>query len=123
MPTANIVDKKIRLDLLDIVRFQLLSYSFMNNVSFSNAELECLALLAISGESDLSEFCNITVDYNVFKVSQTARNFLTKMEREGIVIKKGKSRKTVSISDNLQIQTQGNIVLNYKIFYVDTQES
>jgi hypothetical protein len=123
MPKANLVDKKIRMSRRDIIKYQLLTHSFVNSISYSEAELNCMTLLGICGEIDLSEFCNYVVDENIFKVSQTARNFLTKAERMNLIEKNGTSRKKIKLKDDLKIQTAGNIILDYKIFYIDTQES
>ena len=123
MAKANLVQKRIRMSKRDVVKFQLLSHSFINSISYSEAELDCLTLLGVCGEIDLSEFCNYTVDENIFKVSQTARNFLTKAEKLNLIEKNGSGKKKVKLKDNLQILTEGNIVLDYKIVYLDTQES
>jgi len=123
MPKANLVEKKIRMTRRDIIKYQILTHSFVHSISYSEAELNCMTLLGICGEIDLSEFCNYVVDENIFKVPQTARNFLTKAERMNLIEKNGTSRKKIKIKDDLKIQTTGNIILNYKIFYVDTQES
>jgi hypothetical protein len=123
MPKANLVEKKIRMTRRDIIKYQILTHSFVHSISYSEAELNCMTLLGICGEIDLSEFCNYVVDENIFKVPQTARNFLTKAERMSLIEKNGTSRKKIKIKDDLKIQTTGNIILNYKIFYVDTQES
>ena len=123
MPKANLVEKRIRMSRRDIIKYQLMSFSFINSISYSEAELDCLTLLGVCGEIDLSEFCNYTVDENIFKVSQTARNFLTKAEKMELIQKYGTSRKKIKLRDELQIQTAGNIVLDYKIVYIDTKES
>jgi hypothetical protein len=123
MPKANLVEKKIRMTRRDIIKYQILTHSFVHSISYSEAELNCMTLLGVCGEIDLSEFCNYVVDENIFKVSQTARNFLTKAERMNLIEKNGTSRKKIKLKDDLKIQTTGNIVLDYKIFYVDTQES
>ncbi len=123
MPKANIVEKRARMSKRDIIKYQILTHSFINSVSYSQAEIDCLTLLGVCGEIDLSEFCNYVVDENIFKVSQTARNFLTKAEKMNIIEKKGTSRKKIRLKQDLKIQTTGNIVLDFKFLYVDTQES
>ena len=46
------------------------------------------------------------------------------MERLGLVIKYGKSKKrSIKINPDLNIQTEGNIYLNYNIYHVETKES
>jgi hypothetical protein len=123
MPKANLVEKRIRMSKRDIIRYQLLTHSFINSISYSEAELNCLTLLGVMGETDLSSFCDYVVDENIFKVSQTARNFLTKAEKMSLIEKNGTSRKKIKLKDDLKVQTSGNIVLDYKIVYIDTQES
>jgi hypothetical protein len=124
MPKVSIVDKKVGMAARDIVKYQLLSHCFVHSIPLSEAELNCLTLLGIYGECGLAEFCNSTVDENIFKVAQTVRNFLTKAEKYGLIDKRGKSRKKIRLKDDLKIQTQGNIVLNYKIFHiVETEKS
>lgn len=123
MPKANLVEKRVRMTKRDIIKYQLITHSFLNSISYSQAEIECLTLLGVCGEIDLSEFCNYVVDENIFKVSQTARNFLTKAEKMNIIEKKGTSRKKINLREDLKIQTAGNIILDYKFIYVDTKES
>jgi len=123
MPKANLVEKRVRMSQREIIKYQLLTHSFINSISYSEAELNCLTLLGICGEIDLSDFCNYVVDENIFKVSQTARNFLTKAEKMSLIDKNGTSRKKIKLNDNLKIQTSGNIVLDFKIVYIDTKES
>jgi len=123
MPKANLVEKRVRMSKRDIIKYQLLTHSFINSISYSDAELNCLTLLGVCGEMDLSDFCNYVVDENIFKVSQTARNFLTKAEKMNLIDKNGTSRKKIKLKDDLKIQTAGNIILDFKIVYVDTQES
>jgi len=123
MPKANLVEKRVRMTKRDIIKYQLITHSFINSISYSQAEIDCLTLLGVCGEIDLSEFCNYVVDENIFKVSQTARNFLTKAEKMKVIEKKGTSRKRINLRSDLKIQTTGNIILDYKFIYIDTQES
>ena len=46
------------------------------------------------------------------------------MANYNIVVKKGFGHsKTIEVNPDLQIQTEGNILLNYKFIYIDTQKS
>ena len=121
MAQANLVQKKVRMGHRDIIKYQLLTHCFMNNVQLSNNELECLTLLGAFGDYELSEFCNIAVTEKIFKTAQSVRNFLTKATKISLVVKEGSNKKTIKLNDGLSIQTDGNIVLDYKIVYV-TQE-
>ena len=118
MAQANLVEKKVRMGHRDIIKYQLMTQCFINNIRLSDSELNCLTLLGAYGECELSEFCNSTVDEGIFKTSQTVRNFLTKAERTQLVNKNGSSRKKILLNPSLKIQTLGNIVLDYKLFHV-----
>ena len=54
---------------------------------------------------------------------QTIRNVLIKVEKDGLIQKTGKGRKKISISPELKIQTQGNVLLNYKFLHIESQET
>ena len=122
MAKANLVQKKVRMGQRDIIKYQLITYCFMNDIRLSNNELDCLTLLGAFVESELAEFCNLAVEEKIFKTAQTVRNFLTKAERKmNLIYKDGTNKKKIILHDDLKIQTQGNIVLDFKIFHV-TQE-
>jgi hypothetical protein len=119
MAKANLVQKKVKMGQRDIIKYQLVTHCFMKNIQLSNSELDCLTLLGAFGESELAEFCNLTVEEKIFKTSQTVRNFLTKAESKmHLVQKEGNNKKKIKLNNGLNIQTSGNIVLDYKIFYV-----
>ena len=122
MAKANLVQKKVRMNQRDIIKYQLITHCFMNDIRLSNNELDCLTLLGAFYETELAEFCNLAVQEKIFKTPQTVRNFLTKAERKmNLIYKNGNNKKKIGLNTNLNIQTQGNIVLDFKVFYV-TQE-
>jgi len=124
MAKANLVQKQVLLGLNDIIKFQLLNYCNLYNKSVSDADLNCLTLLGLIGEVELSEFCLYAYKQNIFKSTQTVRNCLMRMEKENLIIKKGPGKKRVIvINPDLNIQTKGNIVLMYKIIHIDTTKS
>jgi hypothetical protein len=122
MAQANLVKKKVRMGHRDIIKYQLVTYCFTNQIQLSSNELSCLALLGAYGECELAEFCNSTVEEKIFKTSQTVRNFLTKACKLKLVKKDGSNKKRISLSPKLQVQTTGNIVLDFKLFYIVTKE-
>jgi hypothetical protein len=121
MAKANLVSKKARMGHRDIIKYQIITYCFMQDVQLSSNELDCLALLGAYKEHELSEFCNAAVEENIFKTPQTVRNFLTKACKLHLVEKEGGNKKKISLKQDLNIQVDGNIVLDYKIVYA-TQE-
>lgn len=122
MSKVKLVDKKVNMKLSQIIKFQLITHCYVNDLTVSESDFNCLTLLGYLGESDLTEFCNIAASKNIFKTTQTVRNCLVKMERNGLIYKHGKSKKRISINPDIKVQTSGNILLNYKLFHIDTQE-
>lgn len=125
MAVVNQVQKKVRMNLWDIVRFQLNVHCHLKNISVSDRDLNCLAYLAISGEKELADFCNAVADNNIFGNSQSVRNAISKGQRRGLVnvFKNGKAKKRIKLNPEIMIQTNGNILLDYKIVRVESQES
>ena len=86
---------------------------------------------------DLSDFCNACCDPDnkdkdstlthtkaIFKTPQTVRNSLAKLSNHNIISKNGLGHnKTIELNKDLKIQTEGNVLLDYKFFHIGTQES
>jgi len=112
---VNKVTKKIRTDIRRNVEYQILTYCFFNKIQISNTDLNCLGELAIMGEYELTDFCKIVCVQKIFKSPQSARNAITKAEKKGLIQKNGKNKKTIIISEVLNIQSKGVVLLDYKI--------
>lgn len=139
MAAVKLVDKKIRMNLDEIIRFQLSVHCYLSNIPLSDLDLDCLTELGKAGKAELTEFCQSMADRRLetklktWKPGdkskrpeaspQTIRNVLIRAEKEKLITKEGHGRKTISLNSDLKIQTQGNILLNYKAFYIGTQES
>lgn len=124
MATFKTVNKKVVLDKEQIVKIQFIYYLFLNKMTLSNAEIDCICLLSELKEHDLSDFCEKVVDTDIFASTQTVRNSIMKMEKLGLVVKFGKSKKlNIKLNPDVNIQTDGNIYLNYNLYYVKSQES
>jgi hypothetical protein len=121
MATIKKVDKRVIMGRRDIIKFQLMTHCFAKKIILSNAETECLALLGYTGQQDLSEFCNLVVESEIFKTPQSVRNFVGRAEKQGFLYKSGTSRKRIELNSELNILTEGNILLNYKVVYVEAQ--
>ena len=105
----------------DIIKYQLITESFINSIRITNSELDCLALLGAYGEHELADFCNSIVEEKIFSNPQTVRNFLNKAEKTKLILKKtvkGSNRKKIKLNPTFNIQTEGSIVLQYTIAYV-----
>jgi len=119
MNDVNHILKKGELTLKEIVNIQIILYCYSNNIIISSSDLECLTILAITGECNLTEFCDYVSDLEIFSSSQSVRNSLNKSENKKLIIKKGKSKKTIYINPILKIQAEGNIFLEIKYLRKD----
>lgn len=137
MARFNKVDKKVKLTLEEIIKFQIITHCYINHITISDSEINCLTLLGLNGKAELSDFCNaccvpenrdkdskLAITKIIFKTPQTVRNCLAKLANYNIISKVGLGHnKTVELNPDLMIQITGNILLDYKIFHIDTQES
>ena len=118
MALVNQVNKKVQMKLWDIVKYQILTYCYINQISVSDADLECLTLLAINGEQELTQFCNMVHYEEIFKSTQNVRNVFSKAEKKNLIVKEGKSKKKILLNPELNIVTKGNILLDFKFLAV-----
>lgn len=140
MAKVNVVNKQVRMDLSDIIKYQIITHCYINRIVLSELDYDCLTNLGILGQSELTEFCSLMAykraqdkkdaldekEKNKKKIipsPQTIRNVLIKVEKEGLILKEGKGRKKISIHPDLKIQTTGNILLNHKIVHIESQEA
>ena len=120
MSVVNQVRKTVRMDLWNIVKFQLSTHCHLNNINVSDLDLNCLTFLAISGEQTLTDFCEAATKNKIFSSSQSVRSAVTKAERKTLIIKDGHYNKTIKLNPDLKIQTTGNILLDYKFVRVES---
>ena len=123
MAIVNKVNKKVKTSKDQVVKYQILTYCFFNNIQISNSDLECLAVLAKQGNNELTNFCEKISKMGIFKSSQSCRNAIAKAEKKNLIIKKGSNKKTIIINPDMNIQTEGTILLDSKILGVETKES
>ena len=119
---VNQVSKKVKMDKSDIVKYQLLTHCYLERINVSNADLDCLTMLAFNGEIELTEFCNYVSDEGIFKTPQSVRNAVIKFERKGMIEKNGKGRKMIKLAPVLNVQATGNVLLDYKFVSIESQE-
>jgi hypothetical protein len=81
----------------------------------SESDLECLTLLSLLGPIELSHFCYEASDeHKIFKSEQTVRNCINKCEKNNLVSKDPSNKKVVFIDPALKVQTEGDILLDFK---------
>ena len=119
---VNQVSKKVKMDKGDIVKYQLLTHCYLEKINVSNADLDCLTMLAFNEEVELTEFCNNASDEGIFKTPQSVRNAVIKFERKGMIEKNGKGRKMIRLATFLNVQAKGNVLLDYKFVSLESEE-
>jgi hypothetical protein len=126
MALVNQVQKRVKMPKWDVVKFQILTHCYINRITMSESDLNCLTLLSFNEPIELTNFCYDASSEEewIFKTPQTVRNCINKAEKNGLVIKDKDNKKIISLNPDLKIQTSGNILLDYKFFgQNDTQES
>lgn len=123
MAIVNQVAKKVVLQRWEIIKLQIVVHCYLKSISVSLADLDCLTHLGVDKEAELTEFCNKITDLGVFKSPQSARNALSKAEKKGLIVKNGKSKKRISLSPEINIQSEGNILLDYKFAHIESPKA
>lgn len=123
MALVNKVDLKQQVDIIISIKYQIVTYCFFNDIRITNSDLEFLSKLSRSGKIELTKFCNNLVSETIFKSSQSARNAITKAEKKGLLRKDGVNKKTIVINKNMNIQTKGLVLLDYKVLGSEAKES
>jgi hypothetical protein len=123
MAVVNQVRKTVRMDLWNIVKFQIATHCILKQLNVSDLDLNCLTFLAIGGEQPLTEFCEAATENKIFGSSQSVRSAITKAEKKNLVQKSSGYNKVVKINPELKVQITGNILLDYKFVRVDSEAS
>jgi len=125
MALVNQVQKKVKMPKWDIVKFQILTHCYINRITMSDSDLNCLTLLCFNQPIELSNFCldaSSEEDW-IFKTPQTVRNSINKSEKNGLISKDVNNKKLIVINSALKIQTEGIVYLDYKLLSNDTEKS
>jgi len=125
MALVNQVQKLVKMPKWDVVKFQILTHCYINHITVSESDLNCLTLLSFNEPIELTNFCldaSAEEDW-IFKSPQTVRNCINKAEKNKLVVKDPDNKKLIKLNPDLKIQTQGTIVLDYKFLGNDTKES
>jgi hypothetical protein len=125
MALVNQVQKRVKMPKWDVVKFQILTHCYINRITMSESDLNCLTLLSFNQPIELTSFCydaSSEEDW-IFKTPQTVRNCINKAEKNGLIVKNKSNKKLISLNPDLKIQHEGTILLDYKFLGYDTQES
>jgi len=121
MTKVNKVDKKVKMSKDGVIKYQILTFCFLNDIQISISDLNCLTELAKMGDHELTSFCKAVAEKEIFKSPQSARNAITKAEKKNLVDKIGNNRKSIRICNEMELQTEGTILLDYKFLGVESQ--
>lgn len=124
MAIVNQVQKRVRMPKWDVVKFQILTHCYINKITMSDSDLNCLTLLSFNQPIELTYFCqDASSDEDwIFKSPQTVRNCINKAEKNNLVIKASDNKKLIQLNPNLKIITEGTILLDYKFLGDETKE-
>jgi len=125
MAVVNQVQKRVRMPKWDIVKFQIVTYCFLNRITINESDLNCLTLLSFNQPIQLTDFCYDASSEEgwIFKSPQTVRNAINKAEKQNLVVKDSENKKQIMLNPNIKIQTEGTILLDFKFLANDTQEA
>jgi len=125
MALVNQVQKRVKLPKWEVVKFQILTHCYINRITMSESDLNCLTLISFNEPIELSNFCldaSSEEDW-IFKSPQTVRNSINKAVKNGLVIKDTSDKKMIKINPTLKIQTEGVVLLDYKFLSHDSKET
>lgn len=125
MALVNQVQKRVKMPKWDVVKFQILTHCYINRITVSESDLNCLTLLSFNQPIELTHFCyDASTDEDwIFKTPQTVRNCINKAEKNKLVVKDANNKKIIKLNPDLQIQTEGTILLDYKFLGDGTKET
>lgn len=123
MAKFNVIEKKVVMGMYDVIRYQILTHCYINRISVTDSDLDCLTTLAVTGETELTEFCLLITEKRIFKSTQSVRNCLVKLEKNNLISKEGKNKKRIGLNPAMKIQTDGNILVNYKFIHIGSKET
>ena len=122
MALVNKIEKKIKMSKDEVIKYQILTHCFLNEIQISNSDLHCLHILCKKGKVELTKFCGVISESGIFKSPQSCRNALSKAEKKGLIIKDGTNKKVISINPEMEIGIEGIIYLDYKILGIESKE-
>ncbi len=122
MAVVNQIDKKAKMSKWDIVKYQILTHCYINKISVSEADLNCLTYLALEGDQELTSFCNKAHLKEIFSSIQSVRNCLTKAEKKNLIRKEGKNKKKIYLNPDMKVHSKGTILLDFKFLSIETKE-
>jgi hypothetical protein len=123
MAIVQKVELKLQTSLDITMKYQIITYCFLKDILISNSDLKFLTELAKTGKIELTKFCKSLVEKQIFKSPQSARNAITKAEKKELLFKEGINKKTIMLNKDINVQTEGVVLLDYKVLGRESKES
>ena len=122
MAIVNQIEKKIVMTNWEVVKYQIITHCYISKIQISEADLNCLTLLALEGDQELTSFCSKVYDKKIFSSPQSTRNSIAKCEKKSLIVKEGKNKKKIFLNPDIKLISSGNILLNFKILSVEPKK-
>ena len=114
MAIVNQVQKRVIMSKKDIIKYQILTHCYINGITVSNSDLDCLTLLSTLDPIEITHFCyDASDEHKIFKSQQTVRNCINKCIKNNLIERDSKNKKLIKISNKVKIETLGSIFLDY----------
>lgn len=113
------VEKTVRLNKFEIVKYQLIHHCFISKIKITDTELNCLALLGELGKIRLTEFNKKAAEKGFLGSQIAVASCLSKLEGRHLFIKAGTGKKIIFLNPDLKIKSEGNIILELKIYKLE----
>lgn len=114
------IEKKVILNKFELVKYQLIHHCFINRIKLNETELNCLALLGEVGNIRLTDFGALAVEKGILGNPATVHNCMSKIEKSGLFIKKGTGKIIIYLNPELQIKSEGDILIEIKLLKRET---
>ncbi len=122
MAIVKRVDQKLKVDISQSVKYQILTYCFFNDIHINDSDLDLLAELSMHDNMQISEFCRLVTKMGIFKSEQSARNAINKAGKKNLLVKEGTNKKLIHVNKAMNIQSKGVVLLDIKILGSETKE-
>lgn len=127
MSKAHLVKKQIKVSSLSkIIKYQVIYQSFIMDVKLTEAQIDLITFLYSLINNDytngisISEFCRISSEVGIYNSNQSVRNAINKIRKttDFLEINSG-GDKNLNVNKKLQIKGSGNIVLDFKMIFIN----
>lgn len=124
MALVNQVQKRVKMPKWSLVKYQILTHCYINKISLSESDLDCLTLLSFNQPVELTDFCYDASSEEgwIFKSPQTVRNSINKSEKNELIVRDESNKKVIMLNPNMKVQTEGTVLLDYKFLANDLQD-